>query len=93
MCVPVHVCICVHIREQYVVLGERGVFFFHPEGPHAGEGRGGALGRHSMGRAVSAELSALVTALGAGGHRVQHSSRSLSVYMTAAGPGGGGSSA
>lgn len=84
-----YVCIC----EEAGALGERGVFFFHPEGPHAGVGRGGALGRHSVGRAVSAEPSALVTALGAGGHWVQHSSRSLSVYTTAAGPGGGGSAA
>lgn len=41
-----------------LVLGERDVFF-HPEGPQAGVGWGGALGRRTMGRAVSAELSAL----------------------------------
>lgn len=59
LCMCVFMFAYVHVCEEAMVLGKRGVFFFHPVGPQAGVGRGGALGRRSMGRVVSAELSAL----------------------------------
>lgn len=62
--------------------------FFHPEGPQAGAGRGGPSERRNMGRVFKLN-SVHCTALGAGGHRVQHSSRALSVYTTAAALGRG----
>lgn len=37
-CVCLCVCLLARVREEVVVLGERGVFFFHPVGPQAGLG-------------------------------------------------------
>lgn len=61
-------------------------FFSHPVGPQTGAGWGGALGGTAWGGLCWTRCT--VTELRAGGHGVQHSYRTLSVYTTAIVPGG-----
>lgn len=86
-CVSVHVCVC----EEALAFSER-VCFFHCAGPQAWGRVRRSSGEAQHGAGCFSWTRCTVTALRAGGHRVQHSSRALSVYMTAAEPGGGGSS-
>lgn len=89
--VSVHVRMCVYVGTLWCWVKE--VCFFPPWGA-SGWGRARrSFGEAQHGAGCFSWTQCTVTALGAGGHRVQHSSRALSVYTTAAGLGGGGSSA
>ncbi len=86
MCVCSCLGMCMYVRRLWCWVKE--VCFFPPCGA-SGWGRvRRSFGEAQHGVGCFSWTQCTVTALGAGGHRVQHSSRALSVYMTAVVPGG-----